>query len=208
MVLTGGMGAGKSTAAAAFLSLGLTVIDADALTHQLTGPGGEALPALQAAFGERLVRTASGLDRQAMRAEAFRDPEIRQRLESIIHPLVAAQAERLLLASQGPYAVYMVPLWVERQGTDRSRWPGWAWRVLVIDLPESLQQARIRARSPMPEETLQAMLARQASREQRLAIADYTICNDAGPEALAAAVVRLHGQLLRDLAAEANANQT
>ncbi|MEY3670199.1 MAG: hypothetical protein RL258_1595 [Pseudomonadota bacterium] len=209
VILTGGMGAGKSTAARAFTNLGISVVDADALAHGVTGPGGLALPALRAAFGEALVSEAAGLDRVAMRTQAFEDPEIRQRLEAIVHPLVAEQAEQRLAAAEGPYAVYMVPLWIERQGADRAGWPDWAWRVVVIDLPEPVQRSRILARSPMPEETLQAMLARQAGRSERLAIADYAIANDQGPEALALAITCLHDRLLRDLAAtDAHANQT
>lgn len=209
VVLTGGMGAGKSTAARAFEDLGIAVVDADALAHEVTGPGGRALPALRAAFGEPLVGEATGLDRVAMREKAFQDPGIRQRLESIVHPLVAEQAEQRLLAAKSPYAVYMVPLWIERQGADRAHWPAWVWRVLVIDVPEALQQTRIRARSPMPEATLRAMLARQSGRSARLTIADYAITNDRGPEVLASAVVCLHDRLLRDLAAaEAHGNQT
>ena len=209
VILTGGMGAGKSTAARAFADLDIAVVDADALAHAVTGPGGKALPALRAAFGGALVGEAAGLDRVAMRERAFQDPAIRVRLESIVHPLVAEQAEQRLLAAESLYAVYMVPLWIERQGADRARWPAWAWRVVVIDLPEALQQTRILARSPMPEETLRSMLARQAGRSQRLAIADYAIANDQGPEALASAIACLHDRLLRDLAAaEAHANQT
>lgn len=208
LVLTGGMGAGKSTAAQAFSEHGVLVLDADALAHAVTGPGGAAVAALADAFGQNFVRPETGLDRVAMREHAFRNPRVRQRLEEIVHPLVAAQALARLSEGEGPYNVYMVPLWIERQGRDRAAWPDWAWRLLVIDLPESEQWQRVMRRSPMPDATLKAMLERQATRQQRLALADYAIRNDGGPDRLRASVARLHSCLCGESARFSNVYQT
>jgi dephospho-CoA kinase len=208
VVLTGGMGAGKSTAGQAFAALGVQVIDADALAHAVTGPQGEALAALADAFGSDLVDLRTGLNRQAMRAHAFENPSARERLEAIVHPLVAKHAARQLAMASGPYAVYMVPLWVERQGLDRAAWPDWVWRLLVIDLPEREQWQRVMHRSPMPPETLAAMLARQATRAQRLAVADFCVDNSQGTEALHAAIRQLHARLCRESAQGHRTNQT
>lgn len=208
MVLTGGMGAGKSTAAQAFSEHGVLVIDADALAHTVTGPGGEALAALADAFGQRFVSRENGLDRVAMREHAFQNPTVRQQLEDIVHPMVAGKALAKLSEAQGPYSVYMVPLWIERQGGDRKAWPDWAWRLLVIDLPEAEQWQRVMRRSPMPDATLAAMLERQATRQQRLAIADYAIRNDGGLDQLRASVARLHSRLCGESAQFLGAYQT
>lgn len=208
LVLTGGMGAGKSTAAQAFTDKGILVLDADALVHGLTGPGGRAVPALADAFGPTFVSQEKGLDRVAMREHVFQDPSARQRLEAIVHPLVAELALSRLAAAEGPYSVYMVPLWVERQGQDRAAWPAWAWRLLVIDLPEPEQWQRVMRRSPMPSDTLAAMLARQATRQQRLAVADYAIRNVGDPERLRASVDMLHDRLCGESAQAFRAYQT
>lgn len=208
LVLTGGMGAGKSTAAQAFSEKGILVLDADALAHLLTGPGGKAVPALVDAFGPPFVSPETGLNRVAMREHVFQDPTARQRLEAIVHPLVAALALSQLAVAEGPYSVYMVPLWIERQGEDRASWPAWAWRLLVIDLPESEQWQRVMRRSPMPSDTLAAMLARQATRQQRLAVADYAIRNTGDLEHLRASVTMLHARLCGESAQAARAYQT
>jgi dephospho-CoA kinase len=202
------MGAGKSTAAQAFSEHGILVLDADALAHAVTGPGGEAVAALADAFGQEFVSPETGLDRVAMREHAFRHPTVRQRLEEIVHPLVASRALARFSEGEGPYSVYMVPLWIERQGGDRAAWPDWAWRLLVIDLPESEQWQRVMRRSPMPDATLKAMLERQATRQQRLAIADYAIRNDGGLDRLQASVARLHFRLCGESAGFSNADQT
>jgi dephospho-CoA kinase len=208
LVLTGGMGAGKSTAAQAFTEKGIFVLDADALVHALTGPGGKAVPALVDAFGPTFVSPETGLDRATMRDHVFQDPSARQRLEAIVHPLVAALALTRLAAAEGPYSVYMVPLWIERQGEDRAAWPAWAWRLLVIDLPESEQWQRVMRRSPMSSDTLAAILARQATRQQRLAVADYAIRNTGNPERLRASVGMLHARLCRASAQAVRTYQT
>ena len=207
LVVTGGMGAGKSTAAQGFASLGISVIDADALAHEVTGPQGAALPALCDAFGVQWVSEVTGLNRAAMREHVFRNPNARQRLEAIVHPLVSERARLRIAEATGPYCVYMVPLWVEGQGQDRAAWPAWAWRLLVIDLPEPDQWQRVMQRSPMPSSTLQAILARQATRQQRLAVADYVICNNQSEEVLQAAVATLHNRLCGESVQACGANQ-
>ncbi|NBT74740.1 MAG: dephospho-CoA kinase [Betaproteobacteria bacterium] len=193
LVLTGGMGAGKSSACNAFRSLGIAIVDADEIAHRVTASGGRAIPGILSIFGSQLLQEDGALNRDAMRSLAFKDPEALRQLEGIVHPLVRDEARLELARAQGPYVVYAVPLWVETQGSQR---PDWVWRVVVIDLPEDLQRARVLARQPIAQDTLDGMLARQATRAQRLAAADIVLSNNGTPDDLRAAVRELHRSLL------------
>lgn len=190
------MGAGKSTASQAFEALGIEVVDADQLAHAVTGPGGRAMPDIAAQFGPSVVQADGGLNRNAMRALAFGEVTARQRLEAIVHPLVGEAAQQALQGATSPYVIYAVPLWFEKHGRAR---PDWVWRVVVVDLPEAIQRARVQARSALPEDQLTAMLARQARREDRLSIADHVLINASDPGALKSQVEALHRTLLTAL---------
>lgn len=186
--LTGGIGSGKSVVAGRFAALGVPVIDTDVLARELTRPGQPTLARIVAAFGEDILTAAGELDRAALRRKVFADAAARQRLEAIIHPAIAARvAARLQCLPHGaPYALLVVPLLVERPG-----WRERVDRVLVVDCPESLQIERVMARNGLARAEVEAILAAQASRQQRLAIADDVIVNDDGLERLAEAVARL-----------------
>ena len=121
--LTGGIGSGKSTAAAHFARLGARIVDTDAISRALTAAGGAAMPAIRAAFGDATATPDGALDRDAMRARVFADPEARRRLESLLHPLIRAQSERELAQGGAPYSMLVVPLLFETRGyLDGERW--------------------------------------------------------------------------------------
>jgi dephospho-CoA kinase len=172
--LTGGIGSGKSTVARRFAALGALVVDTDALAHALTARGGDALPAIAAAFGDDLIGPDGAMDRAKMRALVFAQPAERQRLEAILHPMIAAatraQASR---ASAGQAVVFDVPLLAE-SGTWRAR----VDRVVVVDCATATQVARVVQRSGWTADAVERTIAQQASRAQRRAIADAVIVNE------------------------------
>ncbi len=173
--LTGGIGSGKSTVAAALVELGgALLVDTDAISRALTAPGGGAMAAIEARFGRPFVASDGALDRAAMRELAFRDPAAKQALESILHPMIGAEtARQAALATPGQRVVFDVPLLVES-----GRWRRLVDRVLVVDCDESTQIARVMARSGLSDGAVRAILAQQATRAQRRAAADAVIHND------------------------------
>jgi dephospho-CoA kinase len=189
--LTGGIGSGKSAAADAFARLGATVVDTDAIAHELTGPGGAAIPEIRRQFGNAFVDATGAMDRKRMRDLVFSDAEEKLRLEALLHPMIRAESARRVGAAAGPYAVLVVPLLVESAGY-RER----VDRVLVVDCPESVQIARVMQRSNLPEAQVRRILASQVSRENRLAAADDVIDNSSSIDALQQRVAELHHQYL------------
>jgi dephospho-CoA kinase len=185
--LTGGIGCGKSTVADMFAARGAGIVDTDVLAHQLTAPGGAAMPALVQEFGANFATPDGALDRTRMRDLVFADPGARARLEGILHPMIRAATMDAAMSVAGAYVIFVVPLLVE-SGTWRSR----VQRVLAIDCQEATQIARVMARNGLPEAQVKAIMAAQASRTQRLAAADDVIDNDGGQDALAPQVDRLH----------------
>ena len=172
--LTGGVGSGKSTVANLLVARGAVLIDADAISRQLTAAAGSAMPAIAQAFGARFVTAAGALDRDLMRGEVFADPAARRRLEAIVHPLVAAEIERQAAAApQARCLLFDVPLLVES-----ARWRRQLHRVLVVDCTEALQIRRVMARSGWTREMVQRVIASQASRAERLTAADVCIYNE------------------------------
>lgn len=189
--LTGGIGSGKSTVAGLFAKLGVHVIDTDEIAHELTRPGGDAIAPIRIAFGTMVIAPDGSLDRAGMRRLVFRDVQARKRLEAILHPLIRAESSSRVGRATSPYAILVIPLLVEG-GVDRSR----TARVLVVDCPETGQLERAMRRSGLPEAEVRAILASQATREQRLAAADDVIDNSGAPEALEGQVSRLHEKYL------------
>lgn len=197
--LTGGIGSGKTTVANLFGALGVPLIDTDLIAHGLTGPGGAAMPAIREAFGESVIAADGRLDRAAMRELAFAAPGARRRLEAILHPMIRAETMRgIAQAAAAPYAIVVVPLLVE-SGT----WRQWLDRVLVVDCPVQTQVERVMRRNPLPRAQVEAILAAQASREQRLAAADDVVDNGADAAGLEPQVRELHARYLALAAAAA-----
>ena len=188
--LTGGIGSGKSTVADRLVAHGAALVDTDAIAHALTGPGGDAIEPIRAAFGDAVVAADGRMDRAAMRAIAFSDPSARKRLEGILHPMIRARTQAGIAAAvrdAAPYVIVAVPLLVES-----GDWRGRYDRVLVVDCPPEVQVERVMARSALPRGQVDAILAAQATRSQRLAAADDVIDNGGAPAALDAQVARLH----------------
>lgn len=190
--LTGGIGSGKTTVAELFVKKGVSLVDTDVIAHELTGPGGEAMPAVVAKFGAALANADGALNRSAMRQRVFADPAARAQLEDILHPLIRQIAAERCLAAESPYVILAVPLLVE-SGTYRER----CHRILVVDCPESRQIERVMARNGMSLEQVKAIIAAQATRQQRLAVADDVVVNDADLASLSGQVDALHSMYLR-----------
>jgi len=189
--LTGGIGSGKSTVARAFETHGVEVVDADALAHGLTAPGGAAIPALRAAFGDEVIDASGALDRARMRRIAFADASARQRLEAILHPMIRTETDRLAGSARSRYVILMIPLLVE-SGDPRARCD----RVLVVDCPEEEQIRRVTARSGLSRADVEAIMATQATRAARLAAADDVVDNAGEPAGIDAQVAMLHRRYL------------
>jgi dephospho-CoA kinase len=190
--LTGGVGSGKSTAAHLFATLGAGLVDTDAIAHALTAPGGEAMPAIASAFGKQVVAADGRLDRAAMRACVFSDATARKRLETLLHPLIRAEALRLVALSDAPYVLLVVPLLLENFAHYRTI----VDRVAVVDCDESTQIARTATRPGVTPDQARAILAAQSDRQARLTIADDVIDNSAGLVELEMQVQRLHRHYL------------
>ncbi|MET3517509.1 dephospho-CoA kinase [Pseudacidovorax sp. 1753] len=192
--LTGGIGSGKSTVAAQLQALGAGLVDTDAIARQLTTPGGRAMPAIVEAFGPEVAAPDGSLDRARMRELAFGNPDVRHRLQGVLHPLIGEECERQAREHGDlPMLVFDVPLLVES-----GRWRALVNRVLVVDASEHVQVRRVMARSGWPEETVRAVIAQQASRAQRRAAADAVIHNEElGMDALALCVQSLWQRWVR-----------
>lgn len=176
--LTGGIGSGKSTVACWLAQAGAVVLDADAIVHTLTGPHGAAMPAITAQFGAHMADSNGALHRAAMRALVFQQPQARQALEAIIHPLVQhtiqQQVDSACAQQPAPVLVYDIPLLAES--------PHWQQRmqhIVVVDCDEETQVRRVMQRSQLSAEQVRAIMTQQASRAQRLALADAVIHNGA-----------------------------
>lgn len=186
--LTGGIGSGKSTVADLFVQRGAVLVDTDVIAHELTGPEGAAMVAIVAAFGEQVLRSDGGLDRAAMRQLVFADATARNRLEAILHPMIRSESfARCAAADNSPYVILAVPLLVEsadfRERVDR---------VLVVDCPEDVQLARVVERSALAVDAVRSIIAAQATRAQRQAVADDLLVNDGSIDALLPRIAALH----------------
>ena len=174
--LTGGIGSGKSTVGRVLTACGAVLVDADEISRQLTAPGGAALAGLAKRFGARSIAADGAMDRDYMRQLAFGDPAVKQQLEAIIHPLVGQEAlrqTREVVAAGRTCIVFDIPLLVES-----GRWRQQLDRVLVVDCSEATQIERVMARNGLAREMVEKIMAALASRSQRLAAADFCICND------------------------------
>lgn len=185
--LTGGIGSGKSTVAELFAARGATIVDTDQIAHSLTAPGGAAMADIVAQFGPAYADAAGALDRARMRELVFADAGAKARLEAILHPRIRAATEAAAAAASGSYVMLAIPLLVES-----GMWRARVSRVLAVDCPETVQLARVMARNHLPEAQVRAIMAAQATRQQRLDAADDVIVNDAGLDALTPQIDRLH----------------
>lgn len=194
--LTGGIGSGKTTVAELFASRGACVVDTDAISRKLTGPGQSAVGQIVRSFGAQFAAADGSLDRQRMRDLVFSDASARKSLESILHPLIRQESALQLRACSAPYAILVVPLLVE-SGAYRSR----TNRVAVVDCEMETQVQRVMQRSTLTRGDALAIIASQVSREDRLAAADDVIRNDGDLAALEPQVESLHSRYIELAAA-------
>jgi dephospho-CoA kinase len=193
--LTGGIGSGKTAVAAAFATLGVEIVDADALAHRISAAGAQGFAAIRGAFGDAIVGADGELDRTALRRLVFADGAARRRLEGILHPLIRAEAERQVRGFLGAYGIVVVPLLLEHEGL-RSIID----RILVVDCPEDEQVRRVVARSGLSIEEVRAIMATQFDRARRRAAADDIVDNSGTISAIAPQVRSLDWRY-RELAA-------
>ncbi|MGG4775305.1 dephospho-CoA kinase [Paenalcaligenes sp. Me52] len=192
--LTGGIGSGKSQVATLLEEWGATIVDTDLVAHQLCQPGGFAIAAIAEQFGSAFITAEQGMDRQRMREHVFANPAERQRLEALLHPLIWDEARRQVMSAGGLYVVVVVPLLIER-----GRWRNHVDRICVVDCDEHTQKQRVRERSGLTDEVIERIMGAQATREQRLAVADDVIVNDGKTtlSALRQQAEQLHQQWLQ-----------
>lgn len=189
--LTGGIASGKSTVAELFAALGVPVIDTDVLAREVVEPGAPGLAEVVTAFGPDILDANGRLDRRRLRDLVFRDEAARQRLEAILHPAIRRAVEERSAAARGPYQIHVIPLLSEKGLEDTVD------RVLVVDCRRELQIDRLMARDAMDRTAAERILDAQASRDQRLRIADDVIENIGDPADLAPVVERLHREYLQ-----------
>jgi dephospho-CoA kinase len=197
--LTGGIGSGKSVVATELEKYGAAIIDTDLIAHEITKANGLAMSAIEQFFGPEFLLDDGSLDRQKMRELIFADPKAKERLEKITHPLIYQETKRLSLLHQSKnpaYLVYVVPLLVESNFWINQS-PKALDCIVVIDCPETQQIARVQERNGLEANIIQKIIASQASRHNRLVIADYVIENNQGIEDLKIEAQRLHQILLR-----------
>jgi dephospho-CoA kinase len=189
IALTGGIASGKSAVAALFEARGVPVVDSDVIAREIVQPGRPALEAIRRRFGDRVLQ--SSLDRRALREQVFADPAARRDLEAITHPAIRARMQAWSQTAAGPYQIHMIPLLVESGGRRDFD------RVLVVDSPEELQIQRVMQRDGVDASSARQVLAAQASRTERLAIADDVIVNDGDRDKLSGDVDALHERYLQ-----------
>ncbi|EGT3574608.1 dephospho-CoA kinase [Citrobacter amalonaticus] len=191
VALTGGIGSGKSTVANAFADLGIQIIDADIIARQVVEPGTPALDAIAAHFGPELIAVDGTLHRRLLRERIFADPQEKAWLSALLHPLIQQETQRQLQQVTSAYVLWVVPLLVEN-GLYRQ-----ANRVLVVDVTPETQLSRTMQRDDVTRAHVEQILAAQASREARLAVADDVIDNNGAPDSIMSDVARLHARYLQ-----------
>lgn len=195
--LTGGIGSGKTVVSDLLGSYGAGIIDTDKISHQITAPGGKAIPLITKAFGADFIDTQGALDRPKMRAVVFEDPSARQVLEQITHPLIqeeAAKQAHEMANSGASYLVFVVPLLIES-----GFWIKLIDYLVVVDCLEEMQIQRVMHRNNMTHSDVENILKAQTSRNTRIAAANAVIENQGSLDELKPAVLKLHQQLLKIL---------
>lgn len=187
VAITGGIGSGKTTVANQFAALGIDVIDADLIAREVVEPGTPALAAIASHFGPGILDEQGRLDRRVLRERVFSEPAAKSWLNALLHPLIRSEMLRQCTAASSPYCLLVVPLLVE------NRLMNLANRVLVIDVDEATQIERTCRRDGVSREQAEAILAAQASRAERLAVADDVLDNQNGTsDTIQSRILALH----------------
>lgn len=191
VALTGGIGSGKSTVANAFADLGIQIIDADIIARQVVAPGQPALAAIASHFGETLIGADGTLQRRLLRERIFANAQEKAWLNALLHPLIQQETQRQFQQATSPYVLWVVPLLVENNLCAKAN------RVLVVDVTPETQLSRTMQRDNVTRAHAEQILAAQATRDARLAVADDVIDNNGAPEAIKPDVARLHARYLQ-----------
>ena len=191
IALTGGIASGKSAVATLFEARGVPVVDSDVIAREIVQPGTAPLAAIRARFGDSVLLPDGSLDRRALREQDFADTVARRDREAITHPAIRERMQAWSRTAAGPYQIHMIPLLVE--GGGRRDFD----RVLVVDCPEELQIQRVMQRDGVDATSARNILAAQASRAERLAVADDVIVNDGDRDRLNHDVDALHERYLQ-----------
>lgn len=184
--LTGGIGSGKTTVANYFQALGVEVIDADVIAKELTRKNKTAYEAILNRYGLEVLTEDRELDRQKIRALIFESPIERQWLEDLLHPLIKLEIQHAAASCKSQYCIVSIPLLVETQAYDLVD------RVLLVDSTEAHQIERTATRDGISQELISAILNQQATREQRLEVADDILYNDTDLNCLKTQINDLH----------------
>lgn len=185
--LTGGIGSGKTTVATIFARLGATIIDTDTIARELTLANGAAMSQIKAIFGNEYIDQDGAMDRATMRKLIFKNKEAKTKLENILHPLIFEEAQRQAHLVEHGYPIFVVPLL-----TESSRWKNQTTRILVVDCTEEDQISRVMSRNRLSRQEVEAIMASQATRAERLSIANDVIHNQANLIELEPQIERLH----------------
>ncbi len=196
--LTGGIASGKSTVANLFAALGVTIVDTDLLAREVVAPGSALLPRIAEHFGAEVLQKDGSLDRAALRSRVFANAAERQWLEQLTHPAIRELTDKRCESATSRYVIVAIPLLVETAGAELFD------RVLVVDCSPEIQLARLQARDGTTRAEAERMLAAQASREQRLAVADDVVKNDGDLATLREQVEKLHRQYLKLASAQSD----
>lgn len=189
--LTGGIGSGKTTVAQYFSALGIPIIDADEIARYLTSHDPKTLAAITAHFGQTILNPQGQIDRHRLREIVFQHPSEKQWLETLLHPMIFQEIKLKIAQLKSPYVIIVIPLLIETQARSLVQ------RVLVVDCPEDIQLARVTKRDGTDSETINRIIKQQASRTERLTIADDVILNDGSLSVLQEAVQVLHQKYLQ-----------
>lgn len=202
VALTGGIGSGKSTVADAFSRLGIVIVDADIIARQVVEPQTPGLRAIEAHFGKDIINSDGTLNRRLLRDRIFSRPEEKTWLNALLHPMIHQETQRQISAATSPYVLWVIPLLVENQLQHKAN------RILVIDVLPETQLQRTMLRDNVTRQHAEQILAAQATREARLAVADDVIDNNGAPETIASDVARLHAHYLAYAAQAAAQDKT
>tara|TARA_B100000214_G_C23951974_1_gene620932 strand:+ start:994 stop:1593 length:600 start_codon:yes stop_codon:yes gene_type:complete len=195
VIITGGIASGKTTVASIFEKFNIKVIDTDEISHRITKKNGQAIDQLNKQFDKNFFNNDGSLNRKKIRLEVFRNPSMKSKLESVLHPIISEVASLESNQASSPYVIQVVPLWAEINKKKKLQ----AWKVIVVDCNDEIQKMRALRRSSIDADTFDVIKKNQVSRKARLLLADFVIRNNGSLHDLNDQCVEIHSQLLKNL---------